>query len=112
MLAGSATVTGAYFVAVVAGVAAIASGVTDRSSWAPLFVPIGGPFVAAGTLRSHGAATVALVTLDGLAQCAGATLLVYGQLAEEKYLARTPLASLAHPEVLVGPGSAALGWRF
>jgi hypothetical protein len=39
-------------------------------------------------------------------------MLIYGLVANEKILQRTPQATLTRPEVLVGPRSAALRWTF
>jgi hypothetical protein len=82
---------------------------------APLFVPCIGPFITIGTSRAEGAGTFWLV-LDGLAQTGGVVMFIASLVAEDKYLQRTryptqPTALLT-PEMLAGPGSAGLRWRF
>ena len=86
----------------------IAGGVgvaNNGKGFAPLFVPVVGPFIAVGSTASTGAGTVWLV-LDGLAQTGGVVLFAYGLAAQgEVPRARrdfsgraTPLDVLAHPQ--------------
>jgi hypothetical protein len=113
VIAGASTFGTSYIASLVAGAAAHASG-----GFAPLFAPVVGPFITVGTARSQGAGTLWLA-LDGMAQTAGATVLIYGLVAREKFLeydsARGPgraLAVLVHPEVLASPRGGAVRWTF
>jgi hypothetical protein len=114
VVAGSVTF-GATYLASLLGAAAVVAGSDDGKSFTPLFAPVVGPFITIGTAGSSGAGTLWLV-LDGLVQTAGATMLVVGLAADEKFLERaasgeaTPLESLAHPQVMMTPGGAALRW--
>lgn len=83
----------------------------DGESYAPLLIPVVGPFITMAT--DEGSEAMATMTLNGITQSAGMLLLVAGILAKEKVLERIepPVAS-ATPEVLVGPGSASVRWRF
>src|SRR5262249_12377017 len=88
---------------------------STASELGALLIPCAGPFITIGTARSSGAGTFWLV-LDGLAQTGGVVMFAVGLASQEKYLQPTggsPRRSAAlHPEVLVGPGSTALKWRF
>jgi hypothetical protein len=56
----------------------------------------------------------AVLTFDGITQTAGLLCILLGTFATEKVLVRIdpPAAAMTAPEVLVGPGSASLRWRF
>jgi hypothetical protein len=54
---------------------------------APLFIPVFGPFIAISTLDAEGPGTTLLV-MDGLAQGAGAAMLIAGLTAERKVWVR------------------------
>jgi|HubBroStandDraft_6_1064221.scaffolds.fasta_scaffold414253_2 hypothetical protein len=111
VLAGAITFGSTYLVSALTAASLLAADSSDNGGYAALFAPLAGPFAAIGTLHSSGAGTLWLV-LDGLGQVAGATMLIYGLAAEEKYLQRTPVAVLTHPDVLVGPGTTSLRWQF
>jgi hypothetical protein len=111
VIAGAITFGSTYLVSALTSASLIAASSSNNAGFAPLFAPIAGPFVTIGTAHATGAGILWLV-LDGLGQTAGATMLIYGLVAEEKYLQRTPVARLTHPEVLVGPGTTALRWKF
>jgi hypothetical protein len=114
VIAGAVTFGSTYLVSLAVGSTVLAADATSGKPLAPLFAPVVGPFVAIGTAHSDGAGTLWLV-LDGVAQTAGAVVLIYGLAADEKYLQRgQPSAAdiLTHPEVMMGPGSAALRWKF
>ncbi len=83
----------------------------DGGSYAPLLIPVVGPFITMAT--DEGSEAMATMTLDGITQTAGILCILIGSFATEKLLVRIdpPAASLA-PEVLVGPGSASLRWTF
>jgi hypothetical protein len=57
----------------------------DIEPYAPLFVPIAGPFITIGTAESDGAGTLWLA-IDGLAQTAGVVMLIGGLASERSYL--------------------------
>jgi hypothetical protein len=119
----SAVISGAiifgttYVVSLLTATTVLSIGGDGTSQFAPLFVPVVGPFIAVGTTHSSGAGTLWLV-LDGLTQAAGATVLIYGLAAEEKYLQygtsapHAALDVLTHPQVFMGPGSGAVRWTF
>ena len=111
VLAGAITVGLTYVGSALSAASLIAANSSENTGFAPLFAPIVGPFITIGTARASGAAALWL-TLDGLGQITGATLMIYGLASEEKVLKRTPLGLLTHPDVMVGPGSTALRWRF
>jgi hypothetical protein len=81
----------------------------DGEEFAPLLVPVAGPFIALGTL-DEGSATL---MFDGITQTAGILLTVIGIFATDSKLERIdgPVA-LGKPEILVGPGTAAVRWQF
>ena len=116
VIAGSVTFGATYLVSLLTASTVLAADSSSGEELAPLFAPIVGPFITIGTTKAEGAGTLWLV-LDGLAQTAGAVMLIYGLVAEEKYLQRGPqsmgfIETLKRPEVFVGPRSAALRWQF
>jgi hypothetical protein len=114
VIAGSVTFGATYLVSLLTSATILAADSNDGKQLAPMFAPIVGPFITIGTARAEGAGTLWLV-LDGLAQTAGAVMLIYGLAAEEKYLQRNPMGTadlVLRPDVLVGPGSASLRWKF
>lgn len=117
VVAGSITFGSTYVVSALVGSTMLAALSSEKNpstspgAYAPLFVPLAGPFITIGTTHASGAGALWLV-LDGLTQTAGAVMLIYGLAAEEKYLQRTAGDVLTRPQVLVGPSSAALRWKF
>lgn len=112
VIAGSVTFGATYLVSLLTASTVLAADSDDGKELAPLFAPVVGPFIAIGTAKAEGAGTLWLV-LDGLAQTAGAVMLIYGLAADEKYLQRMPQGTaLFKPEVFVGPKSASLRWKF
>ena len=110
IIAGSITFGAPYLISVLAA-ATVVSANNNGSEFAPLFVPVIGPFITIGTAQAEGAGTFWLI-FDGLAQAGGAAMFIAGLTMEEKYLQRTaPHASLK-PEVLVNPGGMKLKWTF
>lgn len=110
----------AYLISLVASMIAMGDGGRDSSEFAPLLIPVIGPFITAGTAKdasfgdddSRVVGTIML--LDGITQTAGAIMFVAGVLAENQVLLRNDLAetpSLA-PKVMVGPRAVAFRWRF
>jgi hypothetical protein len=114
VITGSITFGATYLISLIVGATAVAQG-GDNKSFAALFAPVVGPFISIGTIGSSGAGTLWLV-IDGLTQTAGAAMLITGLAVDEKFLQRaatgsvSPLEALAHPQLLVGPRSAALRW--
>jgi hypothetical protein len=114
VIAGSVTFGSTYLVSLLTAATVVASNSTDGVKLAPLFAPVIGPFITIGTTKSDGAGTLWLV-LDGVAQTAGAVMLIYDLAAEEKFLQRTPPTAaeiLAHPQIFVGARSVAAKWTF
>jgi hypothetical protein len=112
VIAGAVTFGSTYVVSLLTSATILAADSHSGKPLAPLFVPIAGPFITIGTAKSDGAGTLWLV-LDGVAQTAGAVMLIYGLVAEEKYLQRQPMTfaeQLKKPELLVGPTSMGLRW--
>jgi hypothetical protein len=113
VVSGAVTFSAAWLSSLIAAGVEVAS---SGKGFAPLFVPVVGPYVAVGTTASTGAGTVWLV-LDGLAQTAGVVLFAYGVAADEKYLERatsaraTPLDVLAHPQVGINGSGLTLRWK-
>jgi 16S rRNA U516 pseudouridylate synthase RsuA-like enzyme len=60
----------------------------DPEDWAPLFVPLAGPFIAIGTLEADSQGAL-LLALDGIAQLGGLTLIIVGATVKRTYLVRT-----------------------
>ena len=115
-IAGSISFSVTYLTSILVAAPVLANDPTSGKPLAPLFAPVVGPFIAVGTAHSNGVGTLWLV-LDGLVQTGGATMLILGLAAEEKYLQRSaarldPLDRIAHPDVLVGPGAASVRWTF
>ncbi|APR75065.1 Hypothetical protein A7982_00411 [Minicystis rosea] len=114
VIAGSVTFGATYLVSLLTAATVLAADSRDGKQLAPLFAPVVGPFIAIGTTKSEGAGTLWLV-LDGVAQTAGAVMLIYGLAAEEKYLQRTPMTAaeiITHPQVFIGARSASVKWQF
>jgi hypothetical protein len=94
------------------GASTIMLSVNDREgeAFAPLLIPVIGPFITMATVDD----VPATMALDGITQSAGLLFIVIGVFATDRVLVRIeppPVAKLA-PEVLVGPGSATLQWKF
>jgi len=116
VIAGSVTFGVTYLLSLLTAATVLAANPdsSGSKSLTPLFAPVVGPFITIGTVKADGAGSLWLV-LDGLAQTAGAVMLIYSLAAEEKYLHRAPQTAaelLSHPMVLVGPGSTSLRWKF
>lgn len=81
-----------FFSAMAAAVSADASG-RDKNDLAPLWVPGVGPFITMGTTDS--ATGRFFLAVDGLGQCAGIALLVYGLTSPKTVLRRNDFTSPA-----------------
>ena len=108
VIAGAATFGGAYLLTSLG--AAIA---TDTSSngdaYAPLFIPVAGPFITIRTAEANATGSFGLV-MDGLVQTAGLAMLVAGLAAQEEVLVwRGPGYAIRTD---VGPSGASLSASF
>jgi hypothetical protein len=99
-----------YGITLMGGIISLLDG---DDEYAPMLVPLIGPFLTVGSARHiDGLWTVFFLT-DGLVQVAGAALLVTGIAWEEKVLVREkPAKTSLAPELLVGPGSIGMRLRF
>lgn len=116
VITGSISFGISYLISILTGATVVSSNRNDGMKLTPMFAPVVGPFIAIGTAKADGAGTLWLV-LDGLAQTAGLTMLIYGLKAEEKFLEREPSKTSAldvvlHPEVRIGPQSGFVRWSF
>lgn len=115
-IAGICVFGGAYFLSVLGAASSLSStsGSSSDTSYAPLFIPIVGPFVMLGTdaSPSSGNGLAGIMILDGLAQVAGATMFIIGMASGEKKVLKRMDAAQAAPQVLLGPKSAAVRWTF
>ncbi|MFO0760974.1 MAG: hypothetical protein U0359_31140 [Byssovorax sp.] len=114
LLGGSITFGTTYLLSILSGAAAAANG--EGSSITPLFVPVAGPFIAAGTVSTDDLGRFWLA-LDGITQAAGAGMLIAGLLVDQKYLQRVPVPTSLpspppRPEISLGPGRAQLTFQF
>lgn len=99
----------AYGISLGVSTIVLSGGGSKNEEFAPLLIPVVGPFITMGTLE-NASATLAL---DGVTQSVGMLSLLIGIFATEKVLVReNPPASAMAPDVLVGPGSASLRWQF
>jgi hypothetical protein len=110
VIAGSVTFGTTYILSALVAATTLSADASGGAEFAPLFVPVLGPFISIGTAHAEGAGTFWLV-FDGLAQAGGMTMFIAGIVLEEKYLQRTMQASLK-PSVLINPGGMNLKWRF
>jgi glutamate mutase epsilon subunit len=90
-----------------------ANGIDEQEEdFAPLFVPVVGPFIAIGTLEAEGLGT-ALLMLDGIGQVGGLAMLIAGVAAKKSVFVRD--FSVAGHEItveaqpLVGTKGAGMG---
>lgn len=108
----------------------VAAGVLlQQRNTVPLFFPVAGPFITLHTAdvspASAGEPTLALALIfDGLAQTAGAALVIAGLLMKEPILvldenrraglsnSLSPTVQALVPKVAIGPGMASFTWQF
>jgi hypothetical protein len=111
-----------YLISLVTGTVALLSDDRDADTFWPLLVPVGGPFIALSTLDAEGSG-IFWLTVDGVVQAGGVLMVAAAFASEDMVLERrqepgewpSPNARAGaelRPAVLVGPGSAALRWRF
>lgn len=99
----------AYAISLGTSLIILSSGSNDAGQFAPLLIPVAGPFITMGTVK--GGQTIFLV--DGITQTVGAVLLGIGIFKENPLLVRDDIKlSSAKPQVFIGPSSATLRWRF
>jgi hypothetical protein len=119
LVVGGAVMFGiSYVLSALGAVSGQASGSTE---YAPLFIPVVGPFVALGSthalvatndgLQQAGRALGAIgLVFDGVIQVAGVSLIVVGFAVPRSVVVRDPPPGV--PEVGLGPGGATARWTF
>ena len=115
VVSGSITLGLAWSISSIAAVA-ILDGATGPTGIEPLFIPVIGPFIAAGTTgafdtRNNNAQLGILLILDGLVQTGGLISIITGAAGRSdagNWIGRHP----AVPEVQVGLGRGQLTWQF
>ncbi|MGK4003206.1 hypothetical protein WMF31_11325 [Sorangium sp. So ce1036] len=119
--AGAIVLGSSWALAALTAGTVLSEGSSESESYAPLLVPVAGPFITLGTGEDidfsdgDGRLSGALVLVDGLAQATGLALLVAGLVANQKIWVRDDIpqgASLPAPEILVGPTGGTLRFRF
>lgn len=96
LVIGGAVTLGVGWLIAATAAASIDDEIEDET--APLFIPVVGPFIAMGTLEAEGAGRAGLF-VNGMAQVAGAAMLISGIAATKTVLVRTKTA-----EINVRPG--------
>lgn len=120
---GAALFGASYLASALTAGTVVAGHARHRSEVAPLFAPFAGPFITLATSRDAALGDPdrrmngVLLLLDGAAQVTGAALFVAGLVLREPVLVRTresygPESARAWPEIVIGPRSAALIYRF
>jgi hypothetical protein len=109
--AGIATLVPLYGLSALFGATYLGREDGAAQAYAPLLIPVIGPFATMGTAGTAEFGTT-ILALNGLGQLAGAALLIAGLLTDEQYLARRRAGLDIRPEVSVGPRSVALRWQF
>jgi hypothetical protein len=111
VIAGTVTFGSAYLISILGASSAVASDDNSSDDFAPLFIPVAGPFITLGTAEdADGVAPIFI--LDGIAQVGGLALLIAGLAAQESILVRNPeVATGMVPDVSLGQRSTAT-WRF
>ena len=93
------------------GLIAINGSNRETEEFAPLLIPVAGPFIVLGSWDSVGEDGAFIMLANGFAQTAGAAMIVTSILMPDKYIER--MARLpGKPEVFVGAGSATVRLRF
>lgn len=82
---------------------------TEAEDFAPLYIPIAGPFIAMGTLDHADGGVRAALLLDGVVQVGGAAMFIAGLVAKKSVLIRTKHATMT---IAPGPGSVQLVGSF
>lgn len=101
IIGGAVTFGVTYLLSVLVGLSAetadVASGGTGES-FTPLYIPLAGPFVTIGTAEAKGGGIFVLM-LDGVAQVAGATMLIGGLASPATKLVRNDFGLSVKPIV-------------
>jgi hypothetical protein len=85
----------------------VASSSNGKNEAAALYVPVLGPFIETGV--SSSATVNYILVLDGLAQAAGAGLLIYGLVSPKTILVRNDLAMVTVTPMHLGKDGSGLG---
>ncbi|WP_437574227.1 hypothetical protein [Sorangium sp. So ce887] len=121
VVAGSIVLGTAWALAALTAGSILAEGESEAGSYAPLFVPVGGPFITLATgedidfSSDDGQVAGTLVLLGGLTQVTGFALLVAGLVSNQQVWVRSDIprkVSLHTPELLVGPTGGTLRVQF
>lgn len=113
LAAGVGVFGGTYLMSAIGG--AMSSGARDNP-WAPMMIPVAGPFITAGNMFSMGSHDAygfiddfvgVFLVIDGLAQISGLALAVAGASSTKNVFVREPRARL-HVAPMVGKQSTGL----
>ena len=89
LVVGGAITSGVLWVGSIIAASVLGSDGDRGARHVPLYFPVVGPFIAAGTLPAKDSG-LALAIIDGVGQSAGAAMLISGILAEKTVLVRKP----------------------
>ncbi|WP_437478183.1 hypothetical protein WME75_29785 [Sorangium sp. So ce1014] len=121
VIAGTIVLGTAWALSALTAGSILAEGESGAGSYAPLLVPVGGPFITLATgedidfSSDDGRVAGSLVLLDGLTQVTGFALLVAGLVSNQQVWVRSDIprkVSLHTPELLVGPTGGTLRVQF
>ncbi len=90
IIGGAVTFASTYLLSTFVGAVAVDGGGDDE--FAPLFIPVIGPFITVATAESEGIGTFMLL-VDGIAQAGGVAMFVAGMLTDRKYLIRNDIVT-------------------
>jgi hypothetical protein len=122
-IAGAAVLGGAWAISALAAGTVLSVDDHGSGGFAPLFLPVAGPFITLGTADSVSfsdndeRAGAIFLLFDGVTQLTGAVLLIGGIASDKEYWLRSDIpqqkaAAPPRPEILVGPGGGAVRMRF
>ncbi len=106
VIAGAVTFGATYLVST--SVASAEQDSRDASDWAPLFIPVVGPFITVGTAESKSFATFALI-MSGLAQSGGLAMFIAGVAAPKDIWVRNDLGRFTVAPIVAGDNGVGLG---
>ncbi len=101
VIPGSIVFGVSYVLSFIIGLEGVLAGF--RQMW-PLMIPVAGPFIGLGTMPGD-VVTGVLLTLDGIAQVAGATMFIIGLAAPSTILVRNRHATLMPVPILTSGGA-------
>ena len=81
------------------------------SGYAPLAIPVIGPFTLLSESSSAAGFFNLLIVVEGVGQAAGLGMLIAGVASKKTVLVRDDITAFK-PEVLIGPGSVGMRMRF